>query len=174
MGDQTQLDPAAVREAANRIGNLMDDGVMQVFNKLDSQPPTAGKWEPGQALQRLVEDRIRATQAQADILATAFRKMCDGLRNVADHLENADGDNSDQIKKDIQEMKDSVANGTSSTGASSAGDPAPPDEVSPADESSGDDQPAGDSTSDESSENGEPSSGDDQSTDGDPFEDTST
>ncbi|MTD55408.1 WXG100 family type VII secretion target [Amycolatopsis pithecellobii] len=117
MSDQTKIDPQELRDAAKRIGDIMNDDVMSVFKALDGDgSETTGQFPTGQWLQQRVADRISAIQQQAQILKTAFTDICTGLTTVADDLENTDGDNAAKLKGDITMMEGHIKTDSSQVG----------------------------------------------------------
>jgi hypothetical protein len=117
MAEQTQIKPDDLRASGDRIGDIMNDEVMSVFNDLDEQPPTAGSFPTATWLHGRVSDRVNAVQQQAQVLKNAFGDICTGLHNVADDLENTDQNNGERIQGDFNTMDRNVGMDTSSIGS---------------------------------------------------------
>jgi cell division protein ZapA (FtsZ GTPase activity inhibitor) len=114
--DQTSLNPDDVRNTANKIGQIMDDGVMKIFNDLGTNSPSAGQFPTAKWLADRVVDRITGLAQQGQILKTAFGDICTTLNAVADLLQNTDQSNADKIKQDINDLKTNIAADLSSLG----------------------------------------------------------
>ncbi|WP_410604737.1 hypothetical protein [Amycolatopsis sp. lyj-90] len=102
----TKFDKGEITEAANAIGDLMND--MSAFKALEKHWPNAGKMPLAMWLERIVDDRRNAVVAHAEHLKIAFAQMEEKLKKIAADFSNADGQNAEAISKVIAGLESSV------------------------------------------------------------------
>lgn len=118
MAENTGVDPQQLRDSAKRIGDIMNDDAMHVFEDLGNHQTTAGSFPTAKWLNSIVHDRVTAVQQQAQILHAAFGDICTSLNTVADDMQNTDSGNADKVAQDIDTLKSNVSSDVSSIGGS--------------------------------------------------------
>lgn len=126
-GNQTYVDPEAVRSAADRIGVLMDD--LQTFYSLAGLKTTAGNFSTATWLQDLVHDRQSGLLQHAVDLKLVSDDIKDNLHQIVTAYEKEDKDNADSLERslyhEVNQMKIDVYKSTEE--AHDAATPAKPD-----------------------------------------------
>ncbi|MCX2731499.1 hypothetical protein OOZ19_14735 [Saccharopolyspora sp. NFXS83] len=112
MAESTAFSPEDIKNAANAIGKLTED--MAAFQELKAHWPNAGQFETAQWLERIVDDRRNGLVAHAERLKNIFDNMKTDLTAIANDFENADGENADKIKAEIDDMRGHIDTAISS------------------------------------------------------------
>lgn len=98
-GNHTYVDPAAVRSTADHIGGLMND--MQPFYTLGNAETKAGNFSTATWLENLVHDRQTGVLQHALDVKLVTGDVKDSLHQVSDTFEHTDGDNANNLGRDL-------------------------------------------------------------------------
>lgn len=97
--DSTEIDLAALRDAAKQIEDLMTDGSMTIFETAaDTSTLEAGKLDAAQWLEAMVADRGDGLRQHALDLQASFEALGTRLRTIADIFEQQDQANADSLQ----------------------------------------------------------------------------
>jgi hypothetical protein len=98
-GNNTYVDPQAVRSTADHIGGLMDD--MQPFHALAGAEPKAGNFETATWLESLVRERQQGLLQHALDIKLTVGDVKTSLHEIATTFEQADEDNANSLSRDL-------------------------------------------------------------------------
>lgn len=105
--DSTQIDLAALRDAAKQIEGLITDSSMTIFETAaDTSALEAGKLDAAQWLEAVVADRGAGLHQHALDLQASFEALGERLRTIADIFEQQDQANADSLQgKAVDEIE---------------------------------------------------------------------
>ncbi|MEV4629541.1 hypothetical protein AB0J90_25080 [Micromonospora sp. NPDC049523] len=105
--DSTEIDLAALRDAAKQIEGLITDSSMTIFETAaDTSTLEAGKLDAAQWLEAVVADRGAGLRQHALDLQASFVALGERLRSIADTFEQQDQANADSLQgKAIDEIE---------------------------------------------------------------------
>ncbi|WP_410813462.1 hypothetical protein [Micromonospora sp. 067-2] len=97
--DSTEIDLAALRDAAKQIEGLMTDSSMTIFETAaDTSTLEAGKLDAAQWIEAMVADRGAGLRQHALDLQASFEALGARLRTIADIFEQQDQANADSLQ----------------------------------------------------------------------------